>query len=92
MSQARLHSSQNLDDVCWNKCTEQALRLPFVAQMMRPADQQALKSFFIELVLATDMKRHFNIVSHFQASFSQHQALLLSMIKASLRLEPRVQC
>ena len=37
-----------------------------IVQMMRPADQQAMKSFFIELVLATDMKRHFNIVSHFQ--------------------------
>ncbi|KAK9817422.1 hypothetical protein WJX74_010557 [Apatococcus lobatus] len=38
-------------------------------EMMRPADQQAMKSFFIELVLATDMKRHFNIVSHFQGVF-----------------------
>ncbi|KAK9861815.1 hypothetical protein WJX84_012136 [Apatococcus fuscideae] len=41
----------------------------FFQEMMRPADQQALKSFFIELVLATDMKRHFNIVSHFQGVF-----------------------
>ncbi len=50
-------------------CCVEAIVLPVVAMpchaMPMQADQDRLRKLVIELVLSTDMKQHFSVVSHF---------------------------